>query len=51
MAIALREADSIPETLRQYESWRKLITIRYQKLSRQFPSEQNETAFPEKNYF
>lgn len=51
LAIALREADSIPEALQQYESWRKPITTRYQKLSRQFPSEQNETAFPEKNYF
>ncbi|RPK01471.1 hypothetical protein [Priestia endophytica] len=51
LAIALCEADSIPEALRQYELWRKPITTRYQKLSRQFPYEQNETAFPEKNYF
>ncbi|MCU5031402.1 FAD-dependent monooxygenase [Bacillus thuringiensis] len=47
LAEALREADTIPEALQYYESKRKPITARYQKLSRRFPSQQDETVFHE----
>nr|WP_308017538.1 FAD-dependent monooxygenase [Alkalihalobacillus deserti] len=51
LAEALREADSIPEALQNFQSRRKPITDKYQELSRQEPSLESETAFPEKDHF
>ncbi|SDH47968.1 salicylate hydroxylase [Planococcus glaciei] len=51
LAKALAESDSVAEALQKYEEARKPIAQLYQKLSRMFPTEQAETAFPEKAHF
>lgn len=51
LAGALRDSDTIPEALQQFQSVRKPITDVYQRLSRQEPTPQSETAFPEKETF
>lgn len=51
IAKALVESDSVAEALQKYEESRKPIAQLYQKLSRMFPSDQAETAFPEKAHF
>ncbi|MFJ5771099.1 FAD-dependent oxidoreductase [Psychrobacillus sp. NPDC093180] len=51
LAKAILEADTIAEALQNYEEKRKPITKLYQELSRLFPSDQAETAFPEKAHF
>ncbi|MFC0560583.1 FAD-dependent oxidoreductase [Halalkalibacter alkalisediminis] len=51
LAEALREADSIPEALQTFQARRKPVTDKYQELSRQEPSIESETAFPEKGHF
>ncbi len=49
LAESLREADSIPEALQNYQARRKPITDRYQELSRQAPTQDAEPAFLEKD--
>ncbi|MFC2948119.1 FAD-dependent monooxygenase [Virgibacillus sediminis] len=51
LAVALRESNTVTEALQKYETRRKPITTKYQQLSRIFPSEEAETAFPEKEHF
>ena len=50
LAECLLEADSVENALQKYESLRKPIGTLFQKLSRQFHSEKEETAFPEKEF-
>lgn len=51
LADALVEADTVAEALQNYEEKRKPITHLYQNLSRLFPTDEAETAFPEKAHF
>jgi len=51
LAKAIVEADTVAEALQKYEEQRKPIAQLYQKLSRLFPTDQAETAFPEKAHF
>lgn len=51
LAEALRDADTIAEALQKYQSRRKPVTDKYQELSRKVASEEDETAFPEKQHF
>lgn len=51
LAIALSESETVQEALQKYESGRKPVTTLYQQLSRLFPSQESETAFPEKEHF
>ena len=51
LAVALGESDSVAEALQTYETRRKPIATKYQELSRVFPSQETETAFPEKEHF
>ncbi|MFC2947608.1 FAD-dependent oxidoreductase [Virgibacillus sediminis] len=51
LAEALRDADTIPQALQRYQARRKPVTDKYQELSRLNPSEENQTAFPEKETF
>lgn len=51
LAVALVESDTVSEALKKYEIRRKPITTKFQELSRIFPSEEAETAFPEKEHF
>lgn len=51
LADALRNADTIPEALKKYQEERMPITREYQRLSRQEPTHESTTAFPEKEKF
>ena len=51
LAEALAESITIEEALQKYEEKRKPITRLYQDLSRLFPTDKAETAFPEKAHF
>ncbi|WP_428911996.1 FAD-dependent monooxygenase [Niallia sp. Krafla_26] len=51
LAVALRESKTVAEALQKYETRRKPIATKYQELSRVFPSQEAETAFPEKEHF
>lgn len=51
LAEAIAESVTIEEALQKYEEKRKPITRLYQDLSRLFPTDKAETAFPEKAHF
>lgn len=51
LAEAIVEAETVAEALQKYEEKRKPITKLYQDLSRLFPTDKAETAFPEKAHF
>lgn len=51
LAECMEEADSIAEALQLYQSRRKPVTDKLQELSRQAPTQETETAFPEKSHF
>lgn len=51
LALALRESETVEEALVKYSEKRIPLGHLYQKLSRIFPSQQAETAFPEKAHF
>jgi len=51
LAESLRDFETLQEALQAYQKVRKPITDEYQKLSRQEPTHDSETAFPEKETF
>ncbi|WP_052342538.1 FAD-dependent oxidoreductase [Bacillus sp. EB01] len=51
LAKVLRDAGTVEEALQKYEGLRKPVTHLYQNLSRIFPSDEADTAFPEKEHF
>ena len=51
LAEAIATSATVTEALHQYEEKRKPITKLYQDLSRLFPTDKAETAFPEKAHF
>lgn len=51
LAEMLVQSETVAEALQKYQEQRKPITKLYQELSRLFPSDQAETAFPEKAHF
>lgn len=51
LAEKLAVSETVAEALQSYQEARKPITKLYQELSRLFPTDQAETAFPEKAHF
>ncbi|MFS0780172.1 FAD-dependent oxidoreductase [Bacillus sp. 1P06AnD] len=51
LAQAIVEKETVADALQKYEEQRKPITKLYQDLSRLFPTDKAETAFPEKAHF
>ncbi|MCM3693835.1 FAD-dependent oxidoreductase [Neobacillus niacini] len=51
LAECLLETDSVAEALQKYEALRKPVCHLFQNLSRQFHNDQEDTFFPEKEFF